>query len=213
MLEIKKKSVIPIYGTAAVWLIYCIFFPLYSLLHFAILIILSAASYLILSKVFPGTVEYVEAPKEPVQTGDEKIDALYAEGEKAIEEMKRLRTSIKKQQTQNKIDELISVTRKIFDDLLEDPSDYAQIKRFSGYYLPTTLKLLNSYDRMYSQGIEGSNISSTLDKIDNILDTTIAAYKKQLDSLFANQALDIETDITVMESMLKREGLSGKDFN
>ena len=46
-----------------------------------------------------------------------------------------------------------------------------------------------------------------------MLDTAIAAYKKQLDALFANQALDIETDIQVMNQMLEREGLSGKsDF-
>ena len=46
------------------------------------------------------------------------------------------------------------------------------------------------------------------------LDDAIAAYKKMLDSLFANQALDIETDIEVMNTMLAREGLSGgKDFD
>jgi hypothetical protein len=50
--------------------------------------------------------------------------------------------------------------------------------------------------------------------IDTMLDDAIAAYKKMLDSLFANQALDIETDIEVMNTMLAREGLSGsKDFD
>ena len=42
-----------------------------------------------------------------------------------------------------------------------------------------------------------------------MLDTAIAAYRKLLDSLFANQAMDIETDISVMNTLLKREGLSG----
>ena len=82
------------------------------------------------------------------------------------------------------------------------------------YYLPTTIKLLNAYDRMSAQGIEGENIDKSMKSITEMLDAAIAAYKKQLDSLFANQALDIETDISVMNSMLDREGLSDKkDFN
>ena len=84
-----------------------------------------------------------------------------------------------------------------------------QIKKFLDYYLPTTIKLLNAYDRMGAQGIEGENISGTMKSINEMLDTAIAAYHKLLDSLFANQALDVETDIEVMNTLLKREGLSG----
>ena len=62
---------------------------------------------------------------------------------------------------------------------------------------------------MGAQGIEGENISGTMKNIDEMLDTAIEAYHKLLDSLFANQALDIETDIEVMNTLLKREGLSG----
>jgi hypothetical protein len=66
---------------------------------------------------------------------------------------------------------------------------------------------------MSSQGISGSNLDKSMENIESMLDTAIAAYKKQLDALFANQALDIETDIQVMNQMLEREGLSGKsDF-
>ena len=61
--------------------------------------------------------------------------------------------------------------------------------------------------------IEGENLDKSMKSIDQMLDTAIEAYKKRLDSLFANQALDIETDIDVMNTMLAREGLSGgKDF-
>ena len=86
------------------------------------------------------------------------------------------------------------------------------IKRFSSYFLPTTIKLLNAYDRMSDINVDGENISATKKRITDILDTTVAAYEKQYDALFANQALDIETDIIVLENMLKKEGLSGRDF-
>ena len=95
---------------------------------------------------------------------------------------------------------------------MDDPNDYKMIKRFSNYFLPTTIKLLNAYDRMSEINIDGENISATKQRINEILDTTITAYEKQYDALFANQALDIETDIIVLENMLKKEGLSSSDF-
>ena len=207
--EVRKKSPIPIYGIAAVWLIYCLFFPLYKLIHFIILAVLSVAAYFILSKIFPGTVEYVE---EPVSTGLPDHDALLGEGKTAVSEMKRIRDSITDTAVKAKTDRLIELTEKIFADLVDDPNDYKMIKRFSNYFLPTTIKLLNAYDRMSEINIDGENISATKQRINEILDTTITAYEKQYDALFANQALDIETDIIVLENMLKKEGLSSSDF-
>ncbi len=212
MREVKIKSPAPFYGLAAVWLGYCLFFPLYKLWHFVLLIGLGAASYFVFSILFPGKTEYVEEPEQPVTTGNPDIDALLAEGTVAVNEMARLCASIKSEATCKKIDEIISLTDKIFKDLIHDPSDYRQVKHFAGYYLPTTIKLLHTYDRMGSLGSTGKNITSTMQRIDDILDTMIEGYKKQLDALFANQALDIETDIVVLESMLKKEGLAGKDF-
>ena len=104
----------------------------------------------------------------------------------------------------------MEISDKIISDAVNDPSDVPQIKKFLDYYLPTTIKLLNAYDRMGAQGIEGDNITGTMSSIENMLDTAINAYKKLLDSLFADQAMDIETDIEVMNTLLKREGLSGE---
>jgi len=89
--EVKKKSPVPIYGFAAVWLVYSLFFPLYRLWHFIILAVISVIAYFVLSKLFPGTVEYIEEPKT---TGVPDHDALLKEGEIAVSEMKRLRDSI-----------------------------------------------------------------------------------------------------------------------
>ena len=136
------------------------------------------------------------------------------EGNRALSEMGRLYMSIKDPEIRKKINEIMRITDKITQDAIADPSDIPQIKKFMNYYLPTTIKLLNAYDRMSSQGIEGENLDKTMKSIDAMLDDAIVAYKKMLDSLFANQALDIETDIQVMNTMLAREGLTGnKDFD
>ena len=153
-----------------------------------------------------------QKPVEKKSYGPE-VDPIVEEGNKALSEMGRLYLSIKDPEIRSKINEIMRVTDKIVQDAISDPTDIPKIKKFMNYYLPTTIKLLNAYDRMGSQGIEGENIDRSMKSISEMLDAAIAAYKKQLDSLFANQALDIETDIAVMNSMLDREGLSDKkDF-
>ena len=216
MKEIRKRSVVPIYAMAAFWIIYALFAPMYRLWHYALFLAAGIAVYLVFSKLFPGTVEYVkepEKPKEPETTGNPEIDAMLKEGAIADSELRRLEESINVPSVKVKIAEIRDITAKIFNDVREDPDDLPQVKRFASYYLPTTIKLLNTYDRMCIQNISGQNITDTMKKIENALDSTVQAYKRQLDALFENQALDIDTDISVMESMLRKNGLSGSDFN
>jgi uncharacterized protein YneF (UPF0154 family) len=153
-----------------------------------------------------------EKPVEKKSYGPE-VDPIVEEGNKALSEMGRLYLSIKDPGVRAKINEIMRITDKIVQDAIADPTDIPKIKKFMNYYLPTTIKLLHAYDRMSSLEVEGENIDRSMKNINEMLDAAIAAYKKQLDSLFANQALDIETDIAVMNSMLDREGLSDKkDF-
>ena len=203
----------PFYGTAAVCALWCLLLPLYKLWHLLVFLAALLGTYFLLKKLFPGTEKIIDVPEpEPEPTGNPEVDALTREGKQAVAELRRLRGSIREPSVRSRVEELASLTEKIFADVVDDPQDVPQVKRFAGYYLPTTMKLLNAYDRMSGQGA-GDNVSGTLKRIEDILDTTVAAYRKQYDALFANEALDIETDITVLESMLKREGLSGKDFN
>ena len=149
----------------------------------------------------------------PAKSYGPEIDPIIQEGNRALSEMGRLYMSIKDPEVRQKINELMRITDKITQDAITDPSDIPQIRKFMNYYLPTTIKLLNAYDRMSSQGIQGENLDKSMKNINEMLDQAIVAYKKRLDSLFENQALDIETDIEVMNTMLAREGLSGtNDF-
>ena len=147
-------------------------------------------------------------PKYPPE-----VQAIVDEGARARTELKRLYASIPDLAVKRKIAELIDISDKIVADAVADPSDVPQIKKFLDYYLPTTIKLLNAYDRMGAQGIQGENITGAMKSIDEMLDTAIEAYKKLLDSLFANQVMDIETDISVMNTLLQREGLSGSGMS
>ena len=76
------------------------------------------------------------------------------------------------------------------------------------YYLPTSLKLLESYSKLSATGSTQENVSSTLESIRSSMDMIARAFEKQLDHLYADEALDISTDIDVLEAMMKSEGLT-----
>ena len=147
-----------------------------------------------------------EIKKRP-RTGDAGIDNLLDEEERAISEMRRLDKAIEDEKVSAQIVHLEDVTTKIVNFIVENPSKKGQVRKFFNYYLPTTLKLLNAYDRMDETGISGMNIDGTKGKVEEMMDTSLAAFDKQLDALYADDALDISAEIKVMEGMLRQEGL------
>ena len=209
MKKIVRKSPIPIYATAVVWLLYALFFPLYKVSHFIIAAIAAGIVGIVAKALCKDIVEEVPEPEpEPEKTGNEELDKMLEEGRKAIAEMKRLDDSIADRKISADIVHLQETTEKIFRKVKEEPEKLPRTRKFMNYYLPTTLKLLNAYDRMDAQGVEGENITATKKGVEGIMDSIVTAFDKQLDSLFGDQALDISTDITVLENMMAREGLT-----
>lgn len=213
----KPKAFVPIYGFTLAFAACAFFLPMYTLTGLAASVAISiaaaVAAYYIAALVLRKKAASMPEPEPgPVKKDEPKlspeVQAIIDDGKRAMKEMGRLYSSIREPGVRKRINELMRVSDKIVQDAVDDPSDVPQIRKFLDYYLPTTIKLLNAYDRMSDQGIEGANLTKSMQSIEGMLDTAIEAFKKQLDSLFANQALDIETDISVMNQMLAREGLS-----
>ena len=226
----RRGSILPpLYVFAILWLFSAMAFPLYEVWGLLLTLGLCVGGAFIAGRISAKRAmkkEQAEAEAAAVKAAAEakkqaakksygpEIDPIIEEGNRALSEMGRLYMSIKDPEIRKKINEIMRITDKIAQDAIDDPKDIPQIKKFMNYYLPTTIKLLNAYDRMSSLGIEGENLDKSMKNINEMLDAAIVAYKKRLDSLFANQALDIETDIEVMNTMLAREGLSGgSDFD
>lgn len=215
MANIVKKSPWPVYAVGLVWLVFGLFLPLYKLIHFLAAAGLSIAAYLVVKKLCPDktfTIPDPEPEPEPVTTGSPELDELIRQRDLALSEMHRLNDSIEDPKISAQIDHMEAVTAKIIAHVVEHPRKLPQIRKFLNYYLPTTLKLLNAYDRMDAAGISGANIDGTMGKIETMMDTVATAFDRQLDALFGDEALDISTDITVMENMLAREGLAGESL-
>lgn len=211
-----RKPVAPFYAVAALWIVYALLFPLYTPEHYALLTAASAAVYLAANALCKsGGVlgEKKAAPKaekkrEEPSSGSAELDKMLRDGRLAIAEMKRLDDNIADPGVSADIVRLSRVSEKIFQAVRDDPDKLPQIRQFMNYYLPTTLKLLNTYDRMSGAGVSGENIDGTKEKVEDMLKTIVRAFEKQLDALYGADALDISTDIQVMETLLAREGLT-----
>ena len=204
----KRRSVAPFYAVAVLWLAYALLFPLYEPLHYGLLGMASAAVFVVVSLLCRGGARdeaKASAPaaepkkEEEASTGNAELDKMMKDGRLAIAEMKRLDDNIADPGISADIVRLEQVSAKIFEE----------VRRFMDYYLPTTLKLLNAYDRMSGAGVSGENIDTTLAKVEGMMRTIVSAFEKQLDALYGADALDISTDITVLENMMAREGLTG----
>ena len=206
MRAVTKKSALPIYAIGAVWLLWALLFPLYSLMQFALCAVVSLAAYLILSKVIPDSVVY---EKIPVQvTGYDSADALLKAGDAHLESIAALSAKIENAEVRAKVDKLGGTCQRIFDYVRQNPKSADDLRKFMNYYLPTLEKLVKTYELMEEQGVEGENITASKERITQMLDTMDVAFEKQLDALFGDTALDIDTDITVMEGMMAQEGLT-----
>ncbi len=212
---VHQKSVVPIYAIGVFWLLWALLFPLVQVWHFLLAAVCSVAVWFVASKIWRGKWELEKipvAPKEPVSSGNPVVDQMVKDGTKYLRELREANDKIEDEEISDAIDRMEDLTFKIFAYVCDHPDKAPQIRRFMNYYLPTTLKLLDSYYTLSQQGVQGENIMSAMHNIRAIMHTIVQAFEKQLDSLFGEEALDISTDITVLENMLQQEGLAGEQM-
>lgn len=140
-------------------------------------------------------------------TGDKQVDELLLRGQQMLYQIRSENERLPDPVISGQIDEIESISNQIFRIVIEQPEKADQIRRFMEYYLPTTLKMLSAYRRMEENGASGEQARKTQERIRQSLDTVIAAFKKQLNQLFEEEAIDIATDIDVLETMLRQDGL------
>lgn len=141
------------------------------------------------------------------RTGDQEVDALILKGQQLLYKIREENERLPDPVISEQIDTIESISNQIFRIVIEQPEKADQIRRFMDYYLPTTLKMLSAYRRMEENNATGEQARKAQEKIRQSLDTVIGAFRKHLSQLFEEDALDIATDIDVMETMLRQDGL------
>ena len=154
--------------------------------------------------------EAAEAYFAPRQTTQEPAPA--EQGYSGIlREIRRANDRIADPVLSQKIDRLEEVAGKIFRIIEKEPAKKDKAGTFLNYYLPTTQKLLKSYAEFEEAGVSGENLNQAKAKIQSTMDSIVAGFERQLDELYRVDAMDIDSDIRVMETMLRRDSATVAD--
>ena len=145
-----------------------------------------------------------DRPKEePAEEPPREVERAEA----VLTEIRSLNDAIADPEMSRKIDRIGEITGNIFAYLREKPDKEGKLRSFLSYYLPTTLKILGSYAQLEAQGVEGENISAAKERIEGMMDKVVEGFEQQLDRLFQDDAMDITSDVAVLERMLEKDGL------
>ena len=151
-----------------------------------------------------GVPEPPKAQPAPPPPAKEDENAILAE-------IRAVNDAIDNEKMSAQIDRIGVITAKILDYQKSHPDKAAQLHSFLSYYLPTTLKILRAYGQLEDQEISGQNITAAMSRIEGMMDKVVEGFEKQLDLLFQGDAMDITTDVEVLERMLAKDGLSDQE--
>ena len=151
-----------------------------------------------------GVAEPVRQQPAPPPPSKEDENAILAE-------IKAVNDAIDNEKMSAQIDRIGVITAKILDYQKTHPEKAAQLHSFLSYYLPTTLKILRAYGQLEDQEVSGQNITAAMQRIERMMDKVVEGFEKQLDLLFQGDAMDITTDVEVLERMLAKDGLRSEE--
>ncbi|MDR1117281.1 MAG: 5-bromo-4-chloroindolyl phosphate hydrolysis family protein [Oscillospiraceae bacterium] len=214
----EKRSALPIYSFGLAWLLYAFVLPLYRWYDFVIALAVSALVTYGVKRVFPNTRTLSEVKRKikkavPVNTGNAELDELLNTAAEYMAEFMRLDLAIANDKVRTPLRELMRLSGEIFDFVRENPGKLRQLRQFMNYYLPTTLKLLENYDELSKQREKGGNILQSMTKIEGMMVPLVDAFRRELDDLFGDKAMDISADIAVMQNMIEQEGPLDSPFD
>lgn len=159
--------------------------------------------------------DYEHSSKAQTMTTEETaaFDKIIASGEMYMQHIREANDAIPDTEISNKLYRMELIIQKIFDYVRSHPDQLSQLRRFIDYYMPTTDKLVTAYKEFDTQPIQGDNIKTAKQEIAKALDTINDAYEKLYDSMYAEAAMDVASDISVLQTLLAQEGLTKDDFN
>lgn len=139
--------------------------------------------------------------------------AFIAQGRDYVQRMGVLNAAIDDAAVSEKIAAIEEVVGRILARAEAEPAVIAGLDRLNDYYLPTCVKLLEAYDNLEEQPVQGENISSSRREIEHTLDVLHAAFEKLFDDTYQDLSLDVSADISVLHAMLAQEGLTEGPFD
>lgn len=203
--EKRTRSVLPIYLAALVWPVGALLLPAYRLSNLLIIAGLSLAAYGLGTKFCPTRVIRKQVP---YATGSEDVDTMLSGISANLDKIHALNDAIPDPELSAAMTRMEKAGRSIAAAVEQAPDKARSIDRFARYYLPEVIKLMTTYANMEKNGVKGGNADQILTELRRNAATTAKAFENQLDALYSAEAMDISTDIEVLDGILKSQNLT-----
>lgn len=204
IIRTRKPSVLPYYAAALAFVVLCAVLPVYRL--WALLAALGAAvlAFAGAKKICPPRVVETEVP---FHTGVDDVDAMLTEMQQQLDTLHALNEALPDPQLSAAMARMEKAGRSIVETVEATPAKAKQVRRFANYYLPDAVNVLQQYAKLAKQGVRGENAASIRAEVEHNAASIATAFENQLDALYAAESIDLSVDLTVLENMLKGQGL------
>ncbi|MGL5726204.1 5-bromo-4-chloroindolyl phosphate hydrolysis family protein [Cetobacterium sp.] len=149
---------------------------------------------------------------ENYSSKNEEIEATIKIGRNYIQQIKSIRSDLYKEKIAKKLEKLEKTSVQILNQIEKNPEKIGEVNKFINHYLPITIKLISSYKDMNSQSVQSENIKNAKGEIEKSIDVINLAFENLLNDLFEDVVLDVSTDISVLKTLFKQDGLAEEDF-
>ena len=204
IIRTRKPSVLPFYAGALVFAVLCAVLPVYKL--WALLVALggAAAAFGLGQKFCPSHVVEHEVP---FHTGQDDVDAMLTDIQQKLDTLHGLNASLPDPALSAAMDRMEKAGRSIVEAVEANPAKAKQVRRFANYYLPAAVNILQQYATLARQGVKGENAAAIRTEVEHNAASIATAFENQLDALYAAESMDLSADLTVLQNMLKGQGL------
>lgn len=195
-----------LFSLAAGAVIFCILFFLLAL-TIQIAIVIAAVAALIFF-----VVSYAQKKQSEIEmffsgVPDKNLQQVLRDGYDKQQKLKTLRTKVFKTEIRDKIGKIIDVVDRIYADFKKEPNDVKAARQFLNYYLDSTITIVTKYTELSAHANSSNEINSSLASTEELLDKIHAAFEAQLAKLLENDAMNLDTEIQLLEKTFKMEGL------
>ena len=205
VIRTTKPSVLPWYAAALVFAVLCAVLPVYKLWALLVALGCAGAAFGAAQKVCPpGVVEH----EVPFHTGSGDVDEMLADIQQKLDALHALNEALPDPELSAAMTRMEKAGRSIVETVETSPAKAKQVRRFANYYLPDAVNILEQYARLARQGVRGENAAAIRSEVEHNAASIATAFENQLDALYAAESMDLSADLTVLQNMLKGQGLS-----
>lgn len=206
IIRTEKPSALPLLGAGLVWPVLALVLPIYTLWGVAVTALASVGVYAVLKKQCPPQVEETTVP---FATGVGDVDEMLEGMEKQLNRLRELNEALPEARLSAAMTRMENAGRAIVATVEQQPAKAKLVRRFANYYLPDAVAVLEKYAVMAQQQVQGENAAAVRREVEGNAAQIATAFENQLDALYEAESMDISADLTVLQSIMKGQGLSG----